>query len=977
MRCTGHNIAEYRRLLRRRRQWQRTEEIKGELRKMQGALGYEDARRITGRKVQKGGGRSEKDETEYSLFRQYMARLDQLPGNMREGHVEYKPVPRADFDKWSRKRQLLELKKLGMDTESADDIKNFFVKRDDDMYPTTHTTLEMPKIAIKQSTTADILHHQYHMKRKIQRLYGILRELRKEGRKALRRRIREVGETQSGQLLSQGVSRTRQIYDTNRSIKAHCNLYQDLETEIKVRVKKHRINPIVKYINEQEPLQKGGELPTNATRHVKKKQGCRHHVRKGTNKEATHVQTTETVTEDQRMERQELDRGKTDTTTTKIYYQGEGRVGGKGKRNSQVEPNIRVGTLNVNGLNENKLELILQFFAEENLDVLMLVDTRLEQKTGKYMGKKIKRRLGPGTRTHITPCILDYETDATTGFRKVGGLISIISPKWGTSIREFQDDKFGPNGASAGVMTQATLSTINGDINIIGAYWPNKHGSNDTSDQNLWRCLQRYILKHRMIDRSPTDLLQRVAGVWTQTAIKNGARATILCGDLNATWTGAEGGGQAILTHWADGMSFSNGIRTIAQQRNEYMYTRGEEGQPTTWIDHVLHKGNADNIQIVDGYTSQAAIWEGITDHRPIWGGYVVNMPAQPTPRKPEMTKVRWELRLTDRAKCDEYTEAMEDFENEIEPPQADTSIDDIFKYMEKLHSHMFSTVKKLYHKAGQDKRFSSHKDGWSPTFIAYKAHLTALVMIRRHVTGQKRQRKWKDLNEMKEDLGAIITDWDNKMISLDIAAEQLAVIQSCTSRNRDWWSTTTVIPLLEDIDSDINRIKLLLHGANRREFRRRMNSHIRAREDKRREGKWGHVLNSVLGTLRGRKGQEAVDLDVVQTRDGNIVGDPHEIHNLTTKEFDEVFYGKPVWCKGALHEGQEWERCLRSETYFLNDTEYSNVPMEYRQLLYKAITSVSQRETVEEISRFCRLLRRWQSLKRASEGLKPILRLE
>ena len=721
-----------------------------------------------------------------------------------------------------------------------------------------------------------------------------------------------------------------------------------MESEIKDRLKKQRLYPKVKYIDGSEPPQSGETLHTGLTNQKKKKQGCRHHVRHSSVKENTFAQPTEPITEAQMTKRQVIDRWKALPASTQVYYQGDGRVGGKGRLRQQEEANIRVGSLNVNGLNDIKLELVLQFFAEERLDVMVLVDTRMEHKAGKYTGKKIKRRLGPGTRIHVTPCILDYETDSTIGFRKVGGLLTIISPKWGTSLRECQDDKFGPNGKTAGVMTQVTLSTMNGDINIMGAYWPNKHGPNTTSDQNLWKCLQRYILKHRMIDRSPTDLMQRTAGIWTQTAIKNGAHATILCGDLNATWTGAEGGGQSILNHWADGLSFSNGIRTIAQQRNEHMYTRGEEGQPTTWIDHVLHKGNAENINIVEGFTSQAAVWEGITDHRPIWGGYIVNSPAQPTPRKTEMTKVRWELRLTDRTKCDEYTEAMEKFEKETDPPCEESSIDEIFLYMEKLHSHMSTTVKRLYHNAGQDKRFSSHKDGWSPTYIAYKAHLTALVMIRRHVTGQKKQRKWKDQHEMEVDIGAIIEDWDNKLTSLDIADEQLAVIQNCTIRNRDWWSTTTVIPELKDIDKDINQIKQLLHGANRREFRRRINAHVRAREDKRRAGKWSQVLNSVLGTLRGRKGQEAVDLDVVQARDGSIVGDPTEIHDITSNEFDEVFYGKPVWCKGAMHEGTDWERCLHSETFFLKDTEYTNVPEEHRRLLYKAITNVSRRETVE-----------------------------
>jgi hypothetical protein len=172
MQCTGHNITEYKRLLQKRRQWLMAEEIRGEVRILQDVLGYRDARRITGRKVRTGGGRLDEGDTEYSLFRQYMAKLEQLPEVAREGYVEYTPVSRADFDKWSRKRQVFELKKLGMGIDSGEEAKTFFVRRDDDEYPTTHTTLELPKLAIKQLTTAKILHHQYHIKKKIQRLYS-------------------------------------------------------------------------------------------------------------------------------------------------------------------------------------------------------------------------------------------------------------------------------------------------------------------------------------------------------------------------------------------------------------------------------------------------------------------------------------------------------------------------------------------------------------------------------------------------------------------------------------------------------------------------------------------------------------------------------------------------------------------------------------------------------------------------------------
>jgi hypothetical protein len=177
------------------------------------------------------------------------------------------------------------------------------------------------------------------------------------------------------------------------------------------------------------------------------------------------------------MERRQLVTRWQDQDTTKYQYQnGQGRVGGQAvKATGAVDPQLRIGTLNVNGLDDTKLELILQFVQGETIDVLFLIDTRIEKKAGKYMGKKIKRRLGAGTRTHVTPCTKDYGSSQLNGFRRVGGIITIIGPRWGNSVREFQDDKFGPDKQTVGVMTQVTMSTTNGDINAIGTYWPNKH----------------------------------------------------------------------------------------------------------------------------------------------------------------------------------------------------------------------------------------------------------------------------------------------------------------------------------------------------------------------------------------------------------------------------------------------------------------------------------------------------------------------
>ena len=111
-----------------------------------------------------------------------------------------------------------------------------------------------------------------------------------------------------------------------------------------------------------------------------------------------------------------------------IYSKSSALTGGTNdvNTNSELGATVTVASLNVRGLTNVKLELALQSFVAEEWDVLFLIDTQLDKKGGDYMGKKIKRRLGTGTRTHVCPCILDYGTDDTGGFCRAGGILVVI-----------------------------------------------------------------------------------------------------------------------------------------------------------------------------------------------------------------------------------------------------------------------------------------------------------------------------------------------------------------------------------------------------------------------------------------------------------------------------------------------------------------------------------------------------------------------
>ena len=116
------------------------------------------------------GGYSSEEE-EYSLFAQYVARVEQLPREQKPGHTPYQQLQRPEFDKMSRKRQMMELEKIGLALDSTAEAYKLYIRSDDIMYPSTHTKYEVPDIRPKNLKTAELLHHRYHIKDKIKHFF--------------------------------------------------------------------------------------------------------------------------------------------------------------------------------------------------------------------------------------------------------------------------------------------------------------------------------------------------------------------------------------------------------------------------------------------------------------------------------------------------------------------------------------------------------------------------------------------------------------------------------------------------------------------------------------------------------------------------------------------------------------------------------------------------------------------------------------
>ena len=61
--------------------------------------------------------------------------------------------------------------------------------------------------------------------------------------------------------------------------------------------------------------------------------------------------------------------------------------------------------------------------------------------------------------------------------------------------------------------------------------------------------------------------------------------------------------------------------------------------------------------------------------------------PLQKCPKKAKQVKVRYELQLTDRQKCDEFVEAMETL-LQIPAPTDDSTDSEVIEYMRMIEQH-------------------------------------------------------------------------------------------------------------------------------------------------------------------------------------------------------------------------------------------------------------------------------------------------
>ena len=227
---------------------------------------------------------------------------------------------------------------------------------------------------------------------------------------------------------------------------------------------------------------------------------------------------------------------------------------------------IRIATLNVNGLNSQKLSEILWWIQMTEIDVFIGIDTRVTENECRRYHHQCHQTLGATTAVRSAP-IPDLDDKVKPQQKqnvRVGGQIVIINKKWGPHHTSFWKDNTG-----YGVVTTTTLVAKNQSIQIVGTYWPFLVYSKTTVEANpLWSKVERWMQQHKE-KGSPLTFIQHLIACKTNKHIYNGDKSTgnisILAGDLNSNFKHkGKGGCHKGTVVWAEENGWLNRSHDLA-----------------------------------------------------------------------------------------------------------------------------------------------------------------------------------------------------------------------------------------------------------------------------------------------------------------------------------------------------------------------------------------------------------------------------
>ena len=898
-----------------------------------------------------------------------------------DGEDLYTALSTQAFSALPFRKQLDEFRKLGMVFENEQEFVRLLIPVDAN-YPSTHTPYTLPCVP-EDLSLQQTLRHISHLEEKVIKLQDLLRKLIKETKDLVKRA--RLPPTAKDVKTEYTKTQLAHILELSKARNAHKTLLEKLLKRKKSLLRTYNKEAPRSFFvphrsdatEELLPIDPTDTLPTIAAQLLEgwttalptRRRQAMHRpvkpVRPAKKSPMTALDNFLQAVQSQ----PEMPEG------TQIV--NSDHVGGYKTGFDSTMGTLTTCTMNMNGLTESKLDMVLQLMKKESMSVCILVDTRISAAQSQYFGKRTRAVLGAGTRVHCSK-LSKAGRNKRRAVHRIGGIMFIVAPAWGPSLITCQDDY-----SECGALSSITLQSTRGRIYIMGSYWPIRHTMDETTlaDQNLWSRLAGYIHSCGLRE-APIDYLQRLIATWSNTAVVAGAQAVILGGDLNATWLQAEPGGQRALDAWASGSGFSNGPRLLAEHRGDMHVTRprSHDGtKPGTWIDHLLHSGDCHHIDPLASYSSTGAEWAEISDHRPLWIVYRTGQPSTPLPSAARASKPRIELDVSDKRVVEDYAEAMRKYI--LRRPPDLSSCETAAVSLLAMQNISPIVTEQLNRRYGKNKKRRDMKDGWSPAYMAYKLYLIMVTEVKRRLVGAKGRRRWANWEQAQSGIQWLLLQLKTNTACLDLKPSQLQDLYTEAECGPEWWSGLTRAPTLVECEAIIGVLRTLMHGRQRTDFRTDMNEKVAYKDHMRKLNKMKSVIKSILGVLGARKHMATLNLEAVKDSAGTVACSPEAVHSMITDHFRE-WYANPPANNSILHTDSDWQASMSSLATFQAAVGHTGVPDWASAVVYDAMTNVPDRDATEaemaalfasppSYSDFCRAITR--SKKGSAPGMSGL----
>ena len=209
---------------------------------------------------------------------------------------------------------------------------------------------------------------------------------------------------------------------------------------------------------------------------------------------------------------------------------------------------------------------------------------------------------------------------------------------------------------------------------------------------------------------------------------------------------------------------------------------------------------------------------------------------------------------------------------------------------------------------------------------MVHKLFLITVIEIRRRLTGSKGRHIWPSLQHTLRGIAHLLDLWKAQTLCLDFTTEKTNKLYSDADFSPTWWLLLTRAPTVGECDNTVQYLRGRMHGRQRTDLRRDINSKVAFREKMRQEGKLKVVLKSILGPTGGRKYVTTLNLEVIKDRTGRIACSPAAVHRMVTEHFIK-WYAAPRSLQPDLHTTYDWRSLMTNPTAFNTAVDHTGVP--------------------------------------------------